>query len=295
MNNLFLTLLVTLLSVAIGGFITISSPKNQKAITISLFAAAGVITAIWLGYGLGKWDPNSSLQTQKAITNVLFFTAVGVITVASVVYGWNKWDTRRNKPSDISSKNLHDGSEAAQKPVVTITDPDEDMSSEDNLKKNYKEAKAIDKLTEYSRYVDQVTLEKEKDPEKKKRMEIYKNFFSEQNNRMLAKEIGKAALKKYRYQDKFLEKIPALNSSEESDFCINILEYLELIRVSLLNGDYNNIQVPGIEHSLSCPEVYEESLKILKTRLTDDIEYQAREEIKNRIDFLINNHFKNKS
>ncbi|NET68276.1 MAG: hypothetical protein F6K63_29330 [Moorea sp. SIO1G6] len=297
MNNLFLTLLGTFLGAAIGGLLTISSQKKQKAITIYLFAATGVIIVVWVGYGLGKWDNNSSLQTQKAIINVLFFTVVGVITGVSVVYGWIKLDTRRNKLSDISSKNLQDGSEAAQKPVVTRTDPDEDMGSEDNLKKISKQAKAIDKLIEVSRDLNQETLEKEKDPEKKKRMEIYKNFFSDHNNSVLGEEIGKAALKKYRDQDKFLEEIPDINSIQEDRFCIDISQYLRLIRTSLLTQDYTNLRVPGavVRHSLSFPEVYQESLKILKTRLTDDIKYQAREEIEDTIDFLIDKFSNNKS
>lgn len=254
-------MLVTFLGAAIGGLLTISSPQTQKTITNVLFAAVGGTSAAWVGYWLGKWETN------------------------------------RQKPSDISSKNLQDGSEAAQKPVVTRTDPDEDMKSEDNVKKISKEAKDIEKLTEISRDIAQNKLEKEKDPEKKKRMEIYYNFFSKHNNSVLGKEIGKAALKKYRDQDQFLGKIPALNSSQEEDFCLDISQYLRLIRISLVNEDYTNLRVPGavVRHSLSFPEVYEESLKILKSRLTDDIKYQARDEIEDTIDFLIDQISNNKS
>ncbi|NEQ83161.1 MAG: hypothetical protein F6K26_24005 [Moorea sp. SIO2I5] len=253
MNNLFLTLLVTFLGAAIGGLITIASPQTQKTITNVLLGAAGGISLAWVGYGLAKWDTN------------------------------------RQKPSDIRSQNLPDGSEAAQKPVVTRTDLDEDMGSEDKIKKIYKEANTIDKLTEVSRDLDQDKLEREKDPEKKKRIEIYRNFFSDHNNAVLGEEIGKAALKKYRNQDQFLGKIPDINSSQEDHFCLDISQYLRLIRSSLVNEDYTNLQVPGavVRHSLSFPEVYEESLKILKSRLPDDIKYQAREEIKDTIDFLI--------
>jgi hypothetical protein len=99
MNNLFFGVLCTFLGAAIGGIITISSPKVQKNITNSLIAVTGGIVAVWAGYGMGKWQTKRELTEQSADT----------------------------------SQNVQGSSETSQLPVFRITYPHKEVESKDNI------------------------------------------------------------------------------------------------------------------------------------------------------------------
>jgi hypothetical protein len=108
MNNLFFGLLCTVIGAAIGGIITISSPQAQRSITNSLIAATCGISAVWAGYGLGRWKTKKEL-TQETTNTV---------------------------------QNLQSSRETTQIPVFRITYPHTEVASKDNVKGSF------EKLTE---------------------------------------------------------------------------------------------------------------------------------------------------
>jgi predicted acylesterase/phospholipase RssA len=157
---------------------------------------------------------------------------------------------------------------------VRIQKQEEDLS-----KKNHVEvASKIEKLVKLDKELD-ITgseLKSRLAPDVSHQLKEALDWLS--NREMLAKKAGKDAL----------DKFPELKENEDSvkRFYWEIEKYLELIYNSLLTQRTNLLRVPPIRQALSNLSIYAEALDALKSRIPEDLNRVARQEIEHRIDYL---------
>jgi hypothetical protein len=123
-------------------------------------------------------------------------------------------------------------------------------------------------------------------PENQQIIESSLNFLSSDKMTVLVEKIGKLALKNFRDKYSNQESI-SFHNEHKQKFFLEIQQYIRLIRNSILIQDNENLQVPRVHQTLPYPDIYVDTLKNLKDELPEDLNFQSKKEIKNKIDYLI--------